>query len=143
MTESTRERDGSALSRFCHASVTHRPRDRSVTESCQKRDRIILSGSRAESVTLLTTLTESCQTLDMDMLVKLPVVQNLPLAALILGAPQIGGAVWLVDKLLGEPLSAITTARYDITGSWEKPNVKLSTAMNASKKDRSKQKNLR
>jgi len=83
------------------------------------------------------------ETLDMDMLVNLPVIQNLPLAALILGAPQIGGAVWLVDKLLGEPLSAITTARYDITGSWEKPNVKLNTAMNASKKDRSKQKNLR
>lgn len=83
------------------------------------------------------------ETLDMDMLVKLPVVQNLPLAALILGAPQIGGAVWLVDKLLGEPLSAITTARYDITGSWEKPDVKLSSAINASKKDRSKQNNLR
>ena len=83
------------------------------------------------------------ETLDMDMLVKLPVVQNLPLAALILGAPQIGGAVWLVDKLLGEPLSAITTARYDITGSWEKPNVKLNKAMNASKKDRSKQKSRR
>lgn len=79
------------------------------------------------------------ETLDMDMLVNLPVVQNLPLAALILGAPQIGGAVWLVDKLLGEPLSAITTARYDITGSWEKPDVKLSSAMNASKKDRSTQ----
>jgi len=83
------------------------------------------------------------ETLDMDMLVKLPVVQNLPLAALILGAPQIGGAVWLVDKLLGEPLSAITTARYDITGSWENPDVKLSKAMNASKKDRSKQKSKR
>jgi len=83
------------------------------------------------------------ETLDMDMLVKLPVVQNLPLAALILGAPQIGGAVWLVDKLLGEPLSAITTARYDITGSWDKPDVKLNKAMNASKKDRSKQKSRR
>jgi uncharacterized protein (TIGR02099 family) len=83
------------------------------------------------------------ETLDMDMLVNLPVIQNLPLAALILGAPQIGGAVWLVDKLLGEPLSAITTARYDITGSWEKPDVKLNSAMNASKKDRSKQKNKR
>jgi uncharacterized protein YhdP len=79
------------------------------------------------------------ETLDMDMLVKLPVVQNLPLAALILGAPQIGGVVWVVDKLLGEPLSAITTARYDISGSWEKPEVKLNKAMNASKKDRSKQ----
>jgi uncharacterized protein (TIGR02099 family) len=83
------------------------------------------------------------ETLDMDMLVRLPVVQNLPLAALILGAPQIGGAVWLVDKLLGEPLSAITTARYDITGSWEKPEVKLNSAMNASKKDRSKQNKTR
>jgi len=85
----------------------------------------------------------SNETLDMDMLVELPFVQNLPLAALILGAPQIGGVVWVVDKLLGEPLSAITTARYDITGSWDDPKMELHQAMNASKKDRSKERSTR
>lgn len=81
--------------------------------------------------------------LDFDMLVELPFSQNVPLAALVLGAPQIGGLVWVADKLLGEPLSALTTSRYDITGTWEAPRVDLHQAMNASKKDRSKEKGTR
>lgn len=81
--------------------------------------------------------------LDFDMLVELPFSQNVPLAALVLGAPQIGGLVWVADKLLGEPLSALTTSRYDITGTWEEPRVDLHQAMNASKKDRSKEKGTR
>ena len=83
------------------------------------------------------------KTLDIDMLVELPFSQNVPLAALVLGAPQIGGLVWVADKLLGEPLSALTTSRYDITGAWEKPRVDLKQAMNASKKDRSNEKGSR
>ena len=81
--------------------------------------------------------------LDIDMLVELPFSQNVPLAALVLGAPQIGGLVWVADKLLGEPLSALTTSRYDITGTWDKPRVDLKQAMNASKKDRTKEKGTR
>tara|TARA_R110002167_G_scaffold17840_2_gene67753 strand:- start:769 stop:4776 length:4008 start_codon:yes stop_codon:yes gene_type:complete len=81
--------------------------------------------------------------LDFDMLVELPFSQNVPLAALVLGAPQIGGLVWVADKLLGEPLSALTTSRYDITGTWDQPTVNLKQAMNASKKDRSKEKGKR
>lgn len=79
--------------------------------------------------------------LDIDMLVELPFSQNVPLAALVLGAPQIGGLVWVADKLLGEPLSALTTSRYDITGNWEKPVVNLKQALNASKKDRTNEGN--
>ena len=74
---------------------------------------------------------------------ELPFSQNVPLAALVLGAPQIGDLVWVADKLLGEPLSALTTSRYDITGTWEQPTVNLKQAMNASKKDRSKEKGKR
>lgn len=74
------------------------------------------------------------ETLDLELLLALPFSQNVPLAALALGVPQIGGAVWLVDKLLGEPLSALTTARYDITGTWGKPKVELGQAINATNK---------
>ena len=81
--------------------------------------------------------------LDFDMLVELPFSQNFPLAALVLGAPQVGGLVWVADKLLGEPLSALTTSRYDITGTWEQPRVDLHQAVNASKKDRSQEKGMR
>lgn len=83
------------------------------------------------------------KTLDLDMLVELPFAQNVPLAALVLGAPQIGGLVWLADKLLGEPLSALTTSRYDISGTWEAPVVELKEAVNASKKKRSETKGKR
>jgi len=65
------------------------------------------------------------QTLDMDMVVVLPLTKNLPLAALFLGAPQIGGAVWVIDKLLGEPLSKLTSATYQMKGSWDNPEIKL------------------
>ena len=65
------------------------------------------------------------QTLDMDMVVVLPLTKNLPLAALFLGAPQIGGAVWVIDKLLGEPLSKLTSATYQMKGSWDSPEIKL------------------
>lgn len=65
------------------------------------------------------------KTLAMDMRVELPITQNVPLAALMLGAPQVGGAVWLVDKLLGEPLSSITSATYDVQGTWDNPKVEL------------------
>ena len=85
----------------------------------------------------------SNETLDLDMLVELPFAQNIPLAALILGAPQIGGVVWVIDKILGEPLSSITTARYDISGSWDEPKMDLHQVMNASKKDRSKERPTR
>ena len=74
------------------------------------------------------------ETFDLDMLVELPLSQNVPLAALALGVPQIGGAVWLLDKLLGEPLTALTTARYDISGTWDKPVLDLGQALNASRK---------
>ena len=65
------------------------------------------------------------ETLDMDMVVVLPLTKNLPLAALFLGAPQIGGAVWVIDKLLGEPLSKLTSATYEMKGSWDEPEIKL------------------
>ena len=81
--------------------------------------------------------------LDIDMLVELPFSQNVPLAALVLGAPQIGGLVWVADKLLGEPLSALTTSRYDISGNWDEPRVNLRQVLNASKKDRSKERGTR
>lgn len=65
------------------------------------------------------------QTLNLKMSVELPISSNVPLAALMLGSPTIGGAVWLVDKVLGEPLSRLSTLNYALTGSWEDPSVKL------------------
>ncbi len=66
------------------------------------------------------------ESLDMRLVVILPLTQNLPLAAVLLGAsPPIGGALFVLDKLLGEPLSKLTSATYNISGTWSKPDVKL------------------
>ncbi len=64
--------------------------------------------------------------LDMRLVVVLPLTQNLPLAALLMGAgAPIGGALFVLDKLLGDPLSKLTSATYDVTGTWDEPKVDL------------------
>ncbi|GAA3570458.1 YhdP family protein [Marinobacter xestospongiae] len=66
------------------------------------------------------------ETLDMRMVVVLPLTQNLPLAALLLGAaPPIGGALFVLDKVLGDPLSRLTSATYTVRGRWDNPVVEL------------------
>ncbi|NWO05570.1 MAG: hypothetical protein HLX50_07660 [Alteromonadaceae bacterium] len=66
------------------------------------------------------------ESLDMRLVVVLPVTQNLPLAAVLLGAgAPVGGALFVLDKLLGDPLSRLTSATYDVTGSWDDPKVDL------------------
>ncbi len=73
------------------------------------------------------------QTLDMEMVVVIPVTKNLPLAVTLLGAPQIGGALWVIDKLIGEPLSRLTSATYLIKGPFDDPNLKLKNVFDRSK----------
>lgn len=66
------------------------------------------------------------ETLDMSMVVVLPLTQNLPLAALLMGAgAPIGGALFVLDKVLGDPLSKLTSATYSVSGSWDEPEVRL------------------
>jgi len=66
------------------------------------------------------------ETLDMSMVVVLPLTQNLPLAALLLGAGvPIGGALFVLDKVLGDPLSKLTSATYSVKGTWDEPEVNL------------------
>ena len=64
--------------------------------------------------------------LDMRLVVVLPLTQNLPLAALLMGAgAPIGGALFVLDKVLGDPLSKLTSATYNVTGTWDEPKVDL------------------
>lgn len=64
--------------------------------------------------------------LDMNLVVVLPLTQNLPLAALLMGASApVGGALFVLDKILGDPLSKLTSASYRVTGSWSDPKVEL------------------
>lgn len=68
----------------------------------------------------------AAESLDMRLVVVLPLTQNLPLAALLLGASApIGGALFVLDKVLGDPLSKLTSATYSVGGSWDEPDVRL------------------
>nr|WP_314878053.1 YhdP family protein [uncultured Pseudomonas sp.] len=55
--------------------------------------------------------------------VTLPVTNNLPLAALIVGAPAIGGALFLVDQLIGDRISRFASVHYRVEGSWKEPKI--------------------
>ncbi|TBU92830.1 TIGR02099 family protein [Stutzerimonas kirkiae] len=61
--------------------------------------------------------------IDAKLLVTLPVSNNLPLAALIVGAPAIGGALFIADKLLGDRVARFATVQYDVKGAWQSPQI--------------------
>ncbi|WP_430293304.1 YhdP family protein [Pseudomonas sp. B1-22] len=61
--------------------------------------------------------------IDAKLLVTLPVTNNLPLAALIVGAPAIGGALFVVDKLLGDRVSRFASVQYSVKGPWQSPAI--------------------
>lgn len=69
------------------------------------------------------TLDLAADRIDAKLLVTLPVTNNLPLAALIVGAPAIGGALFVVDKLLGDKVARFASVQYKVEGSWKNPKI--------------------
>ncbi|EIK54294.1 hypothetical protein YO5_04167 [Stutzerimonas stutzeri TS44] len=61
--------------------------------------------------------------IDAKLLVTLPVSNNLPLAALIVGAPAVGGALFVVDKLLGDKVARFASVQYNVEGPWQSPRI--------------------
>jgi uncharacterized protein YhdP len=49
----------------------------------------------------------------------------LPLASVLLGAPQVGGAIYLVEKALGTKIIKVGKTDYRIEGSFADPQVSL------------------
>lgn len=66
--------------------------------------------------------------IDMGMLVTLPVTNNLPLAAIIAGAPYIGGVLFLADKILGDRVARFASVKYRVSGDWQQPTVEFDRA---------------
>lgn len=59
------------------------------------------------------------------MQVALPLSTNLPLAAIAVGAPAIGGALFIVDRLIGDRLARFASVTYHISGDWQNPDISL------------------
>ena len=55
--------------------------------------------------------------------VTMPITPNLPLAAVIVGAPVVGGALWVADRLVGDRVARLGSVLYRITGSLEDPQL--------------------
>jgi len=84
----------------------------------------VVGPSGAFKLTGTTDMTS--ELLEMNLVVVLPLTQNLPLAALLMGAgAPVGGALFVLDKILGDPLSKLTSASYRVSGSWSEPKVEL------------------
>jgi uncharacterized protein (TIGR02099 family) len=86
------------------------------------REPIALEGP-SSNLELNGTLDMVNDRIDAKLLVTLPVTNNLPLAALIAGAPAIGGALFLADKLLGDRVARFASVQYDVKGSWQNPDI--------------------
>lgn len=63
------------------------------------------------------------ETVDVRIRVTLPVASNLPLAALAIGAPVIGGAIFVADKLFSGRLSSLTSVEYRAVGPLADPAI--------------------
>ncbi|WP_046079783.1 YhdP family phospholipid transporter [Halomonas sp. HG01] len=66
--------------------------------------------------------------LDQRLGITLPVSNNLPLAAVIAGAPVVGGALFIADKLFGDALDRVTRIHYRVEGPWTSPRIALESA---------------
>ncbi|WP_447045117.1 YhdP family phospholipid transporter [Vreelandella sp. H-I2] len=79
----------------------------------------------ATTLTLTGNANLATRELDQRLGVTLPVTQSLPIAAIAVGAPIVGGALFLADQLFGDALDRATTLHYRVRGPWTSPQVTL------------------
>ncbi len=88
---------------------------------------IVVDGT-ATRFTLSGSVDLNRQTLDQRLGITVPVSQNLPLVAVMAGAPQVGIGLFVVDQLFGRWLDRATQIYYRIEGPWSSPNINLESA---------------
>ena len=86
------------------------------------REPIQMTGP-SSNVELNGTLNLVGDQIDAKLMVTLPVSNNLPIAALIVGAPAVGGALFLIDKLIGDRVARFASVKYTVKGPWKEPKI--------------------
>lgn len=66
--------------------------------------------------------------LDQSLGITVPVSQNLPLAAVAVGAPVVGGALFIAHRLFGGIIDRATQIHYRVQGPWTSPQISLEGA---------------
>ncbi|MEH6357380.1 MAG: YhdP family protein [Pseudomonadales bacterium] len=64
---------------------------------------------------------------DHDVIVVLPVTDNIPVIVSLAGFPQVGVPMYLFNRAFGSVFERFTSVNYTVSGSWEKPKVALSS----------------
>ena len=71
------------------------------------------------------------QSLDLEMAVTFPISSSLPFIAVLAGlTPQIAGTIFVTEKLIGNELERFTSASYNITGTWDEPEMAINKRFN-------------
>lgn len=83
----------------------------------------ILMTGPSTNLELNGTLNMLTDQVNAKLLVTLPVTNNLPIAALLVGAPAVGGALFLINKLIGDQVSRFASVQYSIQGPWTDPKI--------------------
>lgn len=69
------------------------------------------------------------EAIDQKLVVTFPLTSSLPLVAVLAGfAPQVAGAIYVTEKLIGEELERFTSASYTIKGSIDDPKMAIDRA---------------
>ncbi len=88
-----------------------------------KTDNVSIDGPSAK-IGLAGLANMNTKTIDLEMLVTPHMGTGLPLAAAIaVGNPAVGAGIWILDKLTGSKINKITRHRYQVTGTWESPQI--------------------
>ncbi|KGK43092.1 hypothetical protein LH51_01960 [Nitrincola sp. A-D6] len=88
------------------------------------RNPLILDGPSA-SMEIAGSVNLNTQQLDKKIQVSVPLSSNLALGAVLLGAPQVAGALFIFDKIMGDRIEKITRIAYTLTGHWDDPQLSL------------------
>jgi uncharacterized protein YhdP len=92
----------------------------------ETQEPLIMRGASAD-LTAEGSLNLINKTVDKRVDVILPLTGNTPLAAVLLGAPQVAGALFLIDKLIGDKINEATKLSYSMTGPWREPVLEVIT----------------
>lgn len=64
--------------------------------------------------------------LDQELSVTFPISSTLPFVAILAGfAPPVAASLFVGERLVGDEIEKYTSATYELTGSWEEPQLKL------------------
>lgn len=88
------------------------------------RESLVIDGPSAKFM-IDGTADMNNKTLDQELIVVLPLSENISIAAAIAGAPQVGIPLYLLYKAFGNMFERFASARYLVKGDWDKPEVEL------------------